>query len=72
MSYLFARNAGLASDWRSACPTALCCSSFAGHVDRVIGMGSAAGACALTRFMRTLLYGVQASDPLTFAAIAGT
>ena len=30
-----------------------------------------AGAFLLTRFMRTLLFGVTASDPLTFAAIAG-
>ena len=30
-----------------------------------------AGAFVLTRFMRTLLFGVTASDPLTFAAIAG-
>jgi predicted permease len=29
------------------------------------------GAFLLTRFMRTLLFGVTASDPLTFAAIAG-
>jgi predicted permease len=31
-----------------------------------------AGALALTRFMRALLFGVQASDPLTFASIALT
>jgi len=31
-----------------------------------------AGAFVLTRFMRTLLFGVQASDPATFAAIAAT
>ena len=30
-----------------------------------------AGALLLTRFMRTLLFGVTASDPLTFAGIAG-
>ncbi len=29
------------------------------------------GAFVLTRFMRTLLFGVTASDPLTFASIAG-
>ena len=29
-----------------------------------------AGAFVLTRFMRALLFGVQASDPVTFAAIA--
>jgi putative ABC transport system permease protein len=33
----------------------------------VIGMG---GALALTRLMRTLLFGVSTTDPLTFAAIA--
>jgi predicted permease len=38
-------------------------------VGMVLGL---AGAFALTRFMRTLLYGVQASDPVTFAAIAAT
>ena len=31
-----------------------------------------AGAFVLTRFMRALLFGVQASDPATFAAIALT
>jgi ABC-type antimicrobial peptide transport system permease subunit len=31
-----------------------------------------AGAFALTRFMRALLFGVHASDPLTFSAIAAT
>jgi putative ABC transport system permease protein len=34
-----------------------------------IGCGGA-GALALTHFMRKLLYGVSASDPLTFAAVA--
>jgi ABC-type antimicrobial peptide transport system permease subunit len=38
-------------------------------VGMVLGL---AGAFALTRFMRTLLYGVQASDPVTFAVIAVT
>jgi ABC-type antimicrobial peptide transport system permease subunit len=31
-----------------------------------------AGALALTRFMRALLFGVQASDPMTFVSIALT
>ena len=30
-----------------------------------------AGAFALTRFMRALLFGVTASDPLTFGAVSG-
>ena len=39
----------------------------------VIGMAlGLAGAFVLTRFMRTLLFGVHASDPATFAAIAVT
>jgi predicted permease len=38
-------------------------------VGMAVGLG---GAFALTRFMRALLFGVQATDPATFAAIAGT
>jgi putative ABC transport system permease protein len=30
------------------------------------------GAFVLTRFMRALLFGVHASDPITFVTIAGT
>ena len=30
------------------------------------------GALALGRFLRTLLFGIPASDPLTLAAVAGT
>ena len=33
-------------------------------------VAGAAGAWALTRLMRTLLFGVQASDPLTFVAVS--
>jgi putative ABC transport system permease protein len=37
----------------------------------VIGVaGGLAGARALTRFMRNLLFGIHASDPLTFAAVS--
>ena len=35
-------------------------------------MAGLAGAFVLTRFMRALLFGVDASDPATFAAIALT
>jgi putative ABC transport system permease protein len=37
----------------------------------LIGIGvGLAGACALTRLMKTLLFGVSTTDPVTFAAIA--
>ena len=35
----------------------------------VVGLG---GAFALSRFMATLLFQVEASDPLTYAGVAGT
>ena len=38
-------------------------------IGRSLGL---AGAFVLTRFMRALLFGVQAGDPVTFAAIAAT
>ena len=39
----------------------------------VIGVvAGVAGAFMLTRFMNTLLFGVHATDPLTFVAIAAT
>jgi putative ABC transport system permease protein len=38
-------------------------------VGMVLGL---AGAFGLTRFMRALLFGVQANDPVTFASIALT
>jgi putative ABC transport system permease protein len=34
----------------------------------VVGLG---GAFALSRFMSTLLFGVEASDPVTYASVAG-
>ena len=42
---------------------------FVAAVGTITGL---AGALVLTRFMRALLFGVQASDPATFAAIALT
>jgi ABC-type antimicrobial peptide transport system permease subunit len=44
-----------------------------GHVLALAGIGLAiggAGAYALTRVMRTLLYDVQPTDPLTFVCVA--
>jgi len=35
------------------------------------GIAGVAGALALMPLMKTLLYGVRASDPITFAAVAG-
>jgi ABC-type antimicrobial peptide transport system permease subunit len=43
-----------------------------GHVALLVGMGVAIGllgAAALTRLMRTLLFGVDALDPATYAAV---
>jgi ABC-type antimicrobial peptide transport system permease subunit len=37
-------------------------------IGAVIGLGAAAG---LTRLMSSLLFGVQALDPLTYAGVAG-
>jgi ABC-type antimicrobial peptide transport system permease subunit len=34
-------------------------------------LGGIAGACVLTRFLATLLFGVHAIDPLTFAGVCG-
>jgi putative ABC transport system permease protein len=34
--------------------------------------GGLAGALAVTRALSTLLFGVTTTDPLTFAAVAGT
>ena len=42
-----------------------------GMIVALIGVAAGlAGAWALTRFMRSLLFGIDAADPLTFAAIA--
>ena len=42
-----------------------------GLLPAVFGLvGGLAGALALTRVLRTLLFGVSGNDPLTFAAVA--